>query len=149
MGEIAMATYSFPASLCGLSLLALSACTNPAEAFPGASAIPGIDLGPSSRVQAAVLATDASEVARLVRDGSADTQAVGVANAVDPVQHKITLTHEPIPSIGWPSMTMEFSVAPSVDLTGVNPGSRVDFTMEKGKNGMYEIQSVRPAGSTR
>ncbi|MEI7711755.1 MAG: copper-binding protein [Rhodospirillales bacterium] len=142
-----MTKYSFSVSLCGLSMLALAACSNPAEALSGVSAIPGIDLGGSGRVRSADATTDAAAAVRPVRDGGVETQAVGVANAVDPVRHKITLTHEPIPSIGWPSMTMEFAVAPSVDLGGVQPGSRVDFTMEKGKNGRYEIQSVRPVGS--
>lgn len=150
-----MATYSSSSLLLGVSLLALTACTNPAEALPGTSAPPGIDLGPSSRVQSAVVVADAGAAARrradvrLVHDGSADAHAVGVVNAVDPTQHKINLTHDPIPSIGWPSMTMEFPVAPSVDLSGVTPGSRVNFTMEKGKNGMYEIQSVQPVGAKR
>jgi Cu(I)/Ag(I) efflux system protein CusF len=150
-----MATYSFSSLLFGVSLLALTACTNPAEAVPGTSGPPGIDLGPSSRVQAAVVVADASDAARrsadvrLVHDGRAEAHAVGVVNAVEPAQHKINLTHEPIQSIGWPSMTMEFPVAPSVDLTGVKPGSRVDFTLEKGKNGMYEIQSVQPVGAKR
>jgi Cu/Ag efflux protein CusF len=47
-------------------------------------------------------------------------------------------------------MTMEFPVAPSVDLTRIKPGNRVDFTLEKkGDGGMYEIQSVQPAGGGR
>ena len=150
-----MTTYSFSSLVFGVSLLALTACTNPAEALSGTSAPPGIDLGPSSRVQATVVVADASDAARrsggvrLAHDSHADAHAVGVVNAVDPAQHKINLTHEPIPSIGWPSMTMEFPVAPSVDLSGVTPGSRVNFTMEKGKNGMYEIQSVQPVGAKR
>ncbi len=142
-----MMKYSFSVSLCGLSILALAACSNPAEALPGTSGIPGVDLGGSGRVRSAIAATDAAAAVQPVRDGGAETQAVGVAKAVDPARHRITLTHEPIPSIGWPSMTMEFAVAPSVDLGGVKPGARVDFTMEKGKNGQYEIQSVRPVGS--
>jgi Cu/Ag efflux protein CusF len=84
---------------------------------------------------------------QLAHDGHADAHAVGVVNAVDPSQHKINLTHEPIPALGWPSMTMDFPVAASVDLSGVKPGARVDFILEKGKGGMYEIQSVRPAGA--
>ena len=33
----------------------------------------------------------------------------GVVNAVEPGQRKVKLTHAPIPEIGWPAMTMEFS----------------------------------------
>ena len=101
------------------------------------------------------MAADASLAARrgagthAVHDGHADAHATGVVNAVDPAQRKITVTHEPIPAIGWPSMTMDFPVAQAVDLNAVKPGAKVDFTIEKGKNGMYEIQAVQPSGGRR
>ena len=38
-----------------------------------------------------------------------------MVNSVDPGQHKASMSHVPIPEIGWPAMTMEFPVAPSVD----------------------------------
>ena len=70
-------------------------------------------------------------------------------NAVDPTQHKINLSHQPIPEIGWPAMTMEFPVAPSIDLKGIKPGTRVNFTIEQGQGGMYEIKAIAPAGGGR
>ena len=152
--------------LCGLGLLAVTACASPATAVTGYSTSAGIDLGPSSRVASTKAAADAVAVAlrtsaakvsqpsgralvQLAHDGHADAHAAGVVNAVDPSRRTINLTHEPIPSIGWPSMTMDFPVAPSVDLNAVNAGAQVNFTIEKGKNGMYEIQSVKPAGARR
>ena len=85
-----------------------------------------------------------------VHDSNSDAQAFGTVNAVDPVQHTINLSHGPISALGWPAMTMDVPVAPSVDLNRVRTGSRVDFTLEKkGGNGMYEIQSVQPAGVGR
>jgi Cu/Ag efflux protein CusF len=78
-------------------------------------------------------------------DGGGDAHATGTVNAVDPAQHKINLSHQPIPSLGWPAMTMDFPVAPSVDLSRIKPGSRVSFSLEKGKDGMYQVQSVQPA----
>ena len=44
-------------------------------------------------------------------------------------------------------MTMDFPVAPSVNLNGIKPGSRVNFSLEKGKDGMYQVQSVQPAAA--
>jgi Cu/Ag efflux protein CusF len=84
---------------------------------------------------------------QLAHEGHDDAHAVGVVNSVDAPQHKINITHEPIPSIGWPSMTMDFDVAPSVDLSKLRKGNRVNFTMEKGKSGMYEIQAIEPAAA--
>jgi Cu/Ag efflux protein CusF len=46
-------------------------------------------------------------------------------------------------------MTMDFAVAPSVDLSRIKPGSRVNVSLEKGQGGMYEVQSVQPAGGAR
>jgi Cu(I)/Ag(I) efflux system periplasmic protein CusF len=69
------------------------------------------------------------------------------SNSADPVHHKVNLSHNPIPEIGWPAMTMEFPVKPSVDLNALKPGTRVNFTIEKGQGGMYEIQSMTPAGA--
>lgn len=84
-----------------------------------------------------------------VHGGSNDVHATGTVNSVDPAQHKINLSHNPIPAIGWPAMTMDFTVAPAVDLSRIKPGSRIDFILEKGKGGMYEVQSVQPAGGGR
>jgi Cu/Ag efflux protein CusF len=68
--------------------------------------------------------------------------ATGVVNAVDVAAHKINIAHKPIPQIGWPAMTMDFAVAPSVDLGAVKPGSQIEFGMERGTDGMYVIQSI-------
>ena len=152
---------TFPSLLWGLGMIALSACSTPATAVAGSTTALGVDLGPSSRVPSARAAIDASQTApwtdrrtatdgvRLVHDGQADAHSVGMVNAVDPAQHKINLTHEPIAALGWPSMTMEFPVATSVDLKGIKPGARVSFTIDKGKSGFYEVQSVQPAGQGR
>jgi Cu/Ag efflux protein CusF len=46
-------------------------------------------------------------------------------------------------------MTMDFPVAPSVDLRVLKPGTRVNFTIERGEGGMYEIRAIAPAGGGR
>lgn len=84
---------------------------------------------------------------QMAHEGRAD--AHGTVTAVNAVQHRIGLQHEPIPTIGWPAMSMEFAVAPSVNLQGIQPGSRVNFSIEKGADGMYVIQSIQPAGAGR
>jgi Cu(I)/Ag(I) efflux system protein CusF len=73
-------------------------------------------------------------------------QGSGTVNAVDAAGHKVTLNHNPIPAIGWPAMTMDFAVAHAVDLGALKPGMRVTFTMQRGGDGMYVIQSLTPAG---
>ena len=62
---------------------------------------------------------------------------------------QIAIAHGPISGIGWPAMTMDFPVAPSVDLKAIKPGTRVNFTIEKGQGGMYEIKAITPVGGGR
>jgi Cu(I)/Ag(I) efflux system protein CusF len=81
--------------------------------------------------------------------GHGHAQGSGTVNSVDAATHKVNVTHDPIPAIGWPSMTMDFAVAPSVDLRAVTPGTRVNFQMEQSQGGMYVIQTITPAAGGR
>lgn len=156
-------------SLAALAMVGLSACTpmSPASAASAdASTVPlGIDLGgarsraPANQGAATVQTALVGEghergvpegsSYQLVHEGHDDAHATGKVNAVDAAQHKVTISHDPIPEIGWPAMTMEFPVAPSIDLEGIKPGSRVTFTIEKGKDGMYQVRSLAPAGDPK
>src|SRR5882757_10936970 len=70
--------------------------------------------------------------------------ATGTITAVNPANHKITFDHGPISAINWPAMTMEFAVAPSVDLAKLKTGDKVNFTLS-GSGGTYTVQSISPA----
>ena len=87
-----------------------------------------------------------SENVQAVHDDSGHAHAVGTVNSVDPAQHKINVSHQPISALGWPAMTMDFPVASSVDLSRIKPGGRVDFSLQKGKGDTYEIDSLQPVG---
>lgn len=54
-------------------------------------------------------------------------QGTGVVQNVDPSAGTVTLQHEAIQSIGWPAMTMAFSVQDKSALENVKPGQKVDF----------------------
>jgi Cu(I)/Ag(I) efflux system protein CusF len=151
-----------PWALAGLILLAACANSSATPTTVEAAPLVGVDLGPSSRVPRTQLAMaaagheghrTATEAAsghvQRAHDGHNDAHASGTVNSDDPSAHKVNLSHGPIPSLGWPAMTMDFAVAPSVDLGAVKPGTRVNFSLEKGKGGMYEIQSMQPAGGGR
>src|SRR5229473_633455 len=79
---------------------------------------------------------------QVAQSGQAPAQGTGTVNSVDATARKININHDPIPAIGWPAMTMDFAVAPTVDLRAVKPGARVNFQMMQGQGGMYVIQSV-------
>lgn len=67
----------------------------------------------------------------------------GVVNSVDAAGHKVNMSHDPIPALGWPAMKMDFAVAPSVDLSTIQAGNQVDFTVGKNQAGLPEIQSIQ------
>ena len=148
--------------------LGLIACINspPTYAEPNTAVPLGIDLGGSGPVTASLQppaasapVTHASDHAasspphggemQMAHAGHNDAHGTGTVNSVDPTQHKVNLSHNPIPEIGWPAMTMDFAVKLAVDLSAIKPGSRVNFTIQKGQGGMYEIQTITPAGGSR
>ena len=55
----------------------------------------------------------------------------GVLKRLMPEERKVNMTHEPIPALGWPSMTMDFPLAEGVSLKGLKPGDKVRFTLRK------------------
>lgn len=63
----------------------------------------------------------------------------GVINALDVKRSKIDLTHEPIESIRWPEMKMQFSVLKPVDLSAFAVGERVHFMLKAEKDKSYSI----------
>lgn len=159
--NITMTSYSIRPLLLGLIPLALSACMNAgsAEANPSASLSPaGIDLGSSAGHTAAPSQTspmgaghemrhaaDAGEM-QMAHEGHIHAQASGTVNSVNAGARKINISHGAIQDLGWPPMTMDFPVAPAVNLKAIKPGTKVDFTLEKGDDGMPVVQSVTPSG---
>jgi Cu/Ag efflux protein CusF len=70
--------------------------------------------------------------------------ATGKVNAIMPAERKANITHDPIPALGWPGMTMDFRLADSASLEGVKVGSEVVFQLRKAADGAYEIEALNP-----
>lgn len=75
-------------------------------------------------------------------DSGAKPTGTGTIHSIDAERRIVNLSHDPIPAIGWPAMTMDMTVAPSVDLSAVAPGSEVAFTLERDADGLYMIDSL-------
>jgi Cu(I)/Ag(I) efflux system periplasmic protein CusF len=86
---------------------------------------------------------------QMAHSGHAHAQGIGTVNSVDAAEHQVNVSHGPISSIGLPAMTMDFAVAPSVDLRAMQPGSRINFTIEQDQGGSYVIQSITPTEGGR
>ena len=94
-----------------LALLAVAAC--------GRSPSSGGDSSPSQGSQSAV-----------------EHMAVGTLNSVDAAAGTVNISHGPVPSAGWPEMTMSFKLADPKAAEDIATGQRVDFhfTVESGMN---------------
>lgn len=72
-----------------------------------------------------------------------DVQATGQVVSVDAGKNSIKIKHDPIKALNWPVMTMVFTADSGVDLSGVQAGDAVTFTLKpKGKDD-YVINSLK------
>ena len=70
--------------------------------------------------------------------------ATGKVNAIMASERKVNITHDPIPALDWPGMTMDFRLADSANLEGIKVGAKVEFQLRKASDGVYEIESLKP-----
>jgi Cu(I)/Ag(I) efflux system membrane fusion protein len=51
----------------------------------------------------------------------------------------LTINHDPVPEWNWPGMVMNFNVAEGVDFDPFTQGQAIEFEMQKGESGQYEV----------
>ena len=96
---------------------------------------------PMDQGHASHAATEPGSAAQDEARGAA--QGRGVIHAIDPRGRSINLTHEPIPALGWPAMTMDLPVTEPVDLSALSPGDRVSFGLQLGSDNLYRITELK------
>ena len=69
----------------------------------------------------------------------------GIVNSVDIKGAKVNLSHEAIPSLHWPKMTMSFKVSDKQDLAMLKPRQHVNFELSEKTPGLYVITKITPA----
>ncbi|SFQ79993.1 efflux RND transporter periplasmic adaptor subunit [Donghicola eburneus] len=77
-------------------------------------------------------------------DGVAATGR-GIASAVTP-DGRLTMSHDPIPALGWGAMTMDMEVV-DLDPATVPLNVPIEFDLTKDAEGMFAIAAVRAAGA--
>ena len=70
-------------------------------------------------------------------------------NAAPSEDGMVNLTHEPIPAIGWPAMTMDFAIDRAVPANELAPGRRLRAGLAKNPDGTYRVVAVEPSKSAR
>ncbi|MCC5859467.1 MAG: efflux RND transporter periplasmic adaptor subunit [Ectothiorhodospiraceae bacterium] len=92
-----------------------------------------------------------AELNRMTKDDDTIAEdgvwADGRLNSVDAEAGVLNLDHDPIPEVGWPAMTMDFNVSPTVTLDGLQTGMAVRFRMVEREDFVYEITAIEPADS--
>ena len=60
---------------------------------------------------------------------SAVNQTKGVVKELDAKKGTVTLSHDPVPTLKWPAMTMAFKISPEL-AKGIEVGQKVDFEFQ-------------------
>ena len=67
----------------------------------------------------------------------------GTVNSVDEKALKANISHEPITSLNWPAMTMNFQASDPTLLKDLKPGMKVEFEVQKTADG-YRLTKITP-----
>jgi Cu/Ag efflux protein CusF len=74
-----------------------------------------------------------------------EATGVGVINSVDADKAMVNLTHEPMPELGWPTMTMDLPVTKRVNLSEIKSGDKVSFKVKLGVDKQYRVTEIEAA----
>lgn len=69
----------------------------------------------------------------------------GTVNQIDTAAGTVNISHEAIPAIKWPAMTMDIRVADKKVLSGVKTGQTVTFGLTKDPKAGYVISHIEPS----
>ncbi|GGO92957.1 efflux RND transporter periplasmic adaptor subunit [Stakelama pacifica] len=84
-----------------------------------------------------------ADSAKKAQDASADHSATGKIEAIKP--NAITISHEPVPALQWPAMTMTFALAKPELARGFKTGDRITFHFRK-QGRSQTVTSIARAG---
>ena len=70
-------------------------------------------------------------------------KATGVVKKVDAAKSTVTLAHDPVKSLNWPAMTMDFRVRDTASLATLKPGQKIEFELVEEKKGSYVISRIK------
>jgi Cu(I)/Ag(I) efflux system membrane fusion protein len=76
----------------------------------------------------------------------AETHAV--INTVDIAARRINVSHEPIPTLGWPAMTMDFGLVAQLNPLAMKSGTRVVLGIARDDAGNFVVATLAPARET-
>ena len=78
-------------------------------------------------------------------DMAAEVKTKAVIHKVDPDKGMVNVTHDPVPQLKWPEMTMDLPVTKRVDLSKVKAGDKVTLTLKQGVDKQFRVMDIAPA----
>lgn len=73
----------------------------------------------------------------------ASIEGKGIIKGFHASTYSLTLQHDPIPTLNWPAMSMDFSVDKNIDLNLFKIGDRVQFNLKKDKENNFVITEMK------
>ena len=73
--------------------------------------------------------------------GAADVETQGRVVSIDMTAKSVTIDHDPIPQLGWPSMVMAFKAPSGINIMSVKAGESVRFAFRQTATG-YELSMI-------
>lgn len=74
-------------------------------------------------------------------------EATGVVKKIYKKDGLVSLSHDAIPAVNWPAMTMKFPVDDKVDLDSLKEGQKVQFTLHRAQDGSLPLVELCPTES--
>jgi len=124
----------------------------------------GLDVGQKVVVSGQFLIDSEASLRGTVNRLNGPAPAGGARQTAGPTTHRahgkveninkdeITLSHDPVPSMQWPAMTMGFKVPAGGVPNNLAVGDMVNFEFQQTKEGSFQITGISPAagmGDTR
>ena len=106
------------------------------------SVSPAIAADPASHGEAMMNHSMTGNHAGMHGQASTAASGQGLINSVDRAQGLVNITHEPMPALNWPEMTMDLPVVEGVDLEAIQAGDAVRFRVELGADQVYRITAI-------
>jgi len=74
-------------------------------------------------------------------------KAAGTVKTIDTKSGTLSVAHEPVASLKWPAMTMDFKAANDALLAGLKPGAAIAFEFVERAPGEWVITKIAPLGA--
>lgn len=72
-----------------------------------------------------------------------EAHATGIVHDVNTDRNRLTITSDPIPSLGWPKMHQKWKVKKGISIEFLKLGDLVHFSIKQNNNGItYVITSI-------